>query len=143
MRRIALFLIACAASQGGFAQVYKCRSGGTVAYLDRPCPDGVSIEVSVPTAEHSEIAQARAAALRDREALLQLEKVRLASELRSQREAARDQKAAHAQRRKCERLRLRQKWLEEDLAHSNGAAVDGVRLKARRHAEALAVECPA
>lgn len=143
MRHIVLFLFACAATQAASGQVYKCRSGGTVTYLDRPCADGVSIELSVPKARQSEIAQAKSAALRDREALLQIEKVRLANELRSQREAERAQKAAEAQRRKCERLRLRQKWAEEDLARSTGPAMDAARVKARRQAEATAVECPA
>lgn len=143
MRRIVLFLLACAASQLAGAQVYKCRSGGTVSYLDRPCPDGVGVTLSVPARPPSDIAQAKAAALRDREALLQVEKIRLASELRVQREAEREQKAAQARRHKCDRLRLRHKWAEEDLARSTGPALEAARLKVRRQAEALAVECPA
>jgi hypothetical protein len=143
MRRIAFLIIALAASTAAFAQVYKCRSGGTVAYLDRPCTDGVSIEVSVPSRPQADIAQAKAAALREREALLQVERVKLANELRSQREAERQHKAVQAKRQKCERLRLRYQWAEEDLARKTGPGQDAARVKLRRQAEELAVECPA
>jgi len=143
MFRIIPVLAACALSYPAAAQVYKCNVGGKVAYGDRPCASGETIELKVPAAPSNAPAEARDAGRRSRVALQENENRRRASEERAERELARERRAAAAQRRKCDRLRLQRKWADEDLARATGAAAEAARIKARRQAEALAVECPA
>lgn len=130
-------------AQAAAAQpVYKCGSGGKVSYGDRPCPGGGGTRLPPP--------EASAVATRDARTLLELEKLRIAREkaqekddARAQRAQARTARAAHAKRKSCDKLRLRHKWAEEDLARAGGKAQDAARRKLRRQAETLAVECPA
>ena len=143
MTKYVAAIIACMAAQGALAgSIYKCTVAGKVAYGDQPCADGGGLELAVRSAPP--VDQAASAKLAgDRLRLLALEKERAAGELREERERQRAAKAFAVQRQKCERLRLKQKWLDEDLGRARGEAVAGARLKAKRQAEALAVECPA
>jgi hypothetical protein len=141
MHRFIPALAACALCQLAQAQsIYKCSIEGKVSYGDRPCASGSTVELPVPKAPPSQPVQEH---LRRAQASLQLEKLRLARELAEQREQARAQRAYAATRQKCDRLRLQRKWADEDLARSAGARIEPARIKARRRAEALAVECPA
>jgi hypothetical protein len=143
MFRIIPALAVCALCGAATAQpVYKCNVDGKLAYGDRPCESGVTVELAVPAAPAGAPAAAQQLA-RAKAASLALEKVRLTRELREEREQARLARAAAALRQKCDRLRLRHKWANEDLARIDGPRLDVARLKARRQAEALAVECPA
>jgi hypothetical protein len=135
-------LAACALCQLAAAQtIYKCSFEDKVSYGDRPCTSGNTVELAVPKAPPAQPAQEQTQ--RQRTRLQQLEKLRLARELAEQREQARAQRAFAATRLKCDRLRLQRKWADEDLARSTGSRVEAARIKARRRAEALAVECPA
>jgi hypothetical protein len=135
-------LAACALCQLAAAQViYKCKVDGKVSYGDRPCANGDMVELSVPAAPAPQPALDQTK--RERASLQQLEKLRLTRELAEQRDNARAQRAFAAQRQKCNRLRLQHKWADEDAARSSGARLEAARIKARRQAEALAVECPA
>jgi hypothetical protein len=146
-------MAACALAQPALAQVvYKCQVNGKVEYGDRPCATGPGMTLSVPRAQAS-VSGPGEPARREREALLQLEKMRLSREMREERERdaalreqkaqAREQRTLDAQRRKCARLHLRQKWGDEDRAHLTGKSAEAARVRARRDAEMLAVECPA
>jgi hypothetical protein len=142
MFRCIPILAACMLCNAAAAQaMYKCTVDGKVAYGDRPCVAGAGVELPVPPAPpalpRAQLAQ------REREALLQLEKLRLTRELHEEREQARARRALATQRQKCNRLRLQRKWADEDLARATGPHAEAARRKARRHAEALAVECPA
>jgi hypothetical protein len=152
MFRVIALLAACALCQPALAQaVYKCTSEGKIEYRDRPCEHGDAVQLHVPPAPQAGPTQE--AAERDGETLVRLQKLRLAQEqhdermrLTAAREAraeSREERALDTQRRKCDRLRLRQKWADEDLARLSGAAAEAARVKARREAESLAVECPA
>lgn len=155
MFRLIPVVAACALCPPAAAQtIYKCTVDGKVSYADRPCPGGASIAVAAPAARPDTSVPAREAARRERETLLQMEKLRmtrelqmeklrLARELQAERKQARAQKEADAQRRKCEKLRLQRKWAIEDAFRASGPAREAARRKARRDAEALAVECPA
>jgi hypothetical protein len=135
-------LATCALCQAAAAQaIYKCTVDGKVAYGDRPCASGPTIELAVPAAPA--VAPAHEPAQRERAALLQLEKLRLTKELAQEREQAREQRALATRRQRCNRLRLQHKWAGEDLARTSGARLEAARIKARRQAETLAVECPA
>jgi hypothetical protein len=146
MARLLLLLAVCALAQPALAQaVFKCPEAGKVEYRDRPCPDGVALHVPP--------APAVARAPRDdRAMLLEMEKLRAAQDLRTERRQAaagrearaqaREQRAEDALRKRCARLRMKQKWSAEDRAHLAGAAAADALRKARREAETLAVECP-
>jgi hypothetical protein len=152
MFRLIPVVAVCALGQPAFAQVYKCQADGKVEYGDRPCASGESVTLSVPRLA-ANAPGAGEPARREREALLQLEKMRLAREMREERERdialreqrahAREQRTLEAQRRKCARMRLRQKWADEDRARLTGKTAEMARTRARRDAEMMAVECPA
>jgi hypothetical protein len=138
-------------SLGAHAQaVYKCSVDGKTSYSDRPCAHGAS-HVLPPVLSPSSAGISAADTLGpqggDARTLLALEKARIAREknsAREEREQARLARAAQAKRQKCDKLRLRRKWAEEDLARTvHGPAHEAARTKARRQAETLAVECPA
>jgi hypothetical protein len=150
MLRIMMMAAACAMAGPALAQgVFKCTADGKIEYRDRPCPDGVALKV--PAAPSPTVA--RQDATRDREALLELEKLRASQELRAERQRAsagrearaeaREQRAEESLRKRCAKLRLKQKWASEDRERLSGNVSDSAALKARRQAEELAVECPA
>ncbi|MGZ5200493.1 MAG: DUF4124 domain-containing protein [Telluria sp.] len=152
MFRIVVMVAAWALAVPALAQgVFKCTADGKIEYRDRPCDGGAGVALHVPPAAPPLAAQD--AAKRDREALLELEKLRVSQELRAERQRAsgerearaeaREQRAVDAQRKRCAKLRLRQKWSDQDHARLSGSAADAAAVKARRQAEELAVECPA
>jgi len=144
-------LSSLAAAQG----VYKCSAGGKTSYADRPCAEGhVTRLPDAPASVGVALPEANAVATRDARTLVEFEKLRIAREREQAREQARNEahvererqrhvRAASARRKSCDKLRLRHKWANEDLARANGKAQDAARRKARRQAEAMAVECPA
>ena len=143
MKNFLVAIIACLAAQGALGgSIYKCTVAGKVAYGDQPCADGAGTELAVRAAPPPDKAASEKLA-GDRLRLLALEKERAAGELRAERERQRAAKAFAMQRQKCERLRLKQKWMEQDLRGLRGDALAKARVKAGRQAEALAVECPA
>lgn len=146
MFRLIPVLAVCAlsvpCSTAGTQTLYKCTINGKVAYGDQPCASGATVQLAVPKVPASAPASAEQLA-HLKAAGLALEKVRLARELRDEREQLRWSRAAATRRQKCARLRLRHKWASEDLAHAEGARRESARIKVRRQAESLAVECPA
>jgi len=147
MFRTLSLLTVCVLSISAQAQpVYKCSADGKTSYGDRPCAHGVSTPMPAPPAGISP-ADTLGPQGGDARTLLALEKARIAREKNAatdERKEARLARAAKARRQKCDKLRLRHKWAEEDLARTvHGAAHEAARIKARRQAESLAVECPA
>jgi hypothetical protein len=158
MLRVITFFATCAFATSLQAQtVYKCTSGGKTAYGDRPCEQGASRALPPPPAGISP-ADMMGPQGGDARTLLEADKLRFArdkelartrtertrTEAREERERARGARSAQARRQKCDKLRLRHKWAEEDLAHTvHGPAHETARTKLRRQAETLAVECPA
>ena len=142
MGRIMAMIAAGVLAGGAAAQpVYKCSAGGKVSYAAHPCANGTVTALAVPPA--ADASDAAAQLERDKARLAELETRRNARQQLDDREAARAARAAAAQHRKCERLRLKAKWAGEDLARAGREAANAARLKAQRQAEALAVECPA
>jgi len=139
----ALSLFACAAQA---QTVYKCVEAGKTSYADRPCAQGASRPLPPPPAGIP-LGDTMGPQGGDARTLLELEKARIAREKAQEKEGRvqiRQAKAMQAQRKKCDKLRLRHKWAEEDLARTvRGPKHEAARLKLRRQAEALAVECPA
>ncbi len=136
---IATACILCHAQAAG--AIYKCHEGGRVTYADRPCP-GAGAELPVRAAPPPD-PETLARFDRARDMALDIDKQRAEQNLREERDAERSRRAALALRKRCDKLRLQRQWLEEDLARTRGDAKDAARIKVRRQAETLAVECPA
>lgn len=142
MKTMMAAAVLCALAQGAQAQaIYKCTAGGKVSYGEHPCAGGKSTALEVPPAPSG--AAAAAAFERAKARLAALQKERTASEARAEREDRHAAKAAAATRQKCAQLRLQAKWAQEDALRAGKATAAAARLKARRQAEALAVQCPA
>jgi hypothetical protein len=145
MRTMMVVLGMCALAGPAAAQtVYKCTVDGKVSYGERPCADGKTTALDVPPAPSG--AEAAEAPERDKAHLAALQKERAsvdAVDARDERERQRAARTAATLRQKCDRLRLQQKWAQEDAARAGKAAAAAARLKAKRQAEALAVQCPA
>ena len=142
MKQMMTALALCALAQAAGAEtIYKCTVGGKVSYGEQPCADGKARALAVPPAPSG--TDAAAALERDKAHLAVLQKERSAAEARDERESQRAARAAAGTRQKCDRLRLQSKWAHEDAARANKAMLAAARLKAKRQAEALAVQCPA
>ena len=143
MLKLMAAMAACALAQSVAAgTIYKCTVNGKVSYGDQPCSAGTAAELAVRAAPPPDKGAADKLAS-DKLRLAALENDRAALDMREERERQRAAKASGALRQKCERLRLKQKWMEEDLRGLRGEALASARLKAQRQAEVLAVECPA
>ncbi len=136
---IATACILCQAQAAG--AIYKCHEGGRVTYADRPCP-GAGAELPVRAAPPPD-PETLARLDRARDLAMDIDKQRAEQILREERAGERARRAALALRKRCDKLRLQRQWLEEDLARTRGDAKEAARIKVRRQAETLAVECPA
>lgn len=140
--RLLSILIACIVCQSTAAgAIYKCHEGGRVIYADRPCP-GAGAELPVRAAPPPD-PETQARMVRARDMALEIDRLRAEQVVREERDAERARRAALALRKRCDKLRLQRQWLEEDLARTRGDAKEAARIKLRRQAETLAVECPA
>jgi len=123
--------------------IHKCNVEGKVSYGDTPCPATATSASTVARSAAPRVDPAAAASLvRARKEAAALEKTRVA---RDEREAKLDAKAAQlaaTHERKCGKLRLNRQWADDDARRATAATVDAARLKARRAAELLALECP-
>ncbi|MTV40875.1 DUF4124 domain-containing protein [Duganella radicis] len=119
--------------------VYKCTVDGRITYSDIPCAGGAVLEA--PAAPSPDPA-AGATLRRQQKQADTLEKARLKREEREERDAARDAKAAAAQRKKCDQLKLKKRWADEDARRATGQATEAARLRAHRAGEAMSLECP-
>jgi hypothetical protein len=146
MRLLLILLIGLVPAAAEAQSVYKCTIDGNTSYSDRPCAHGASQALPPPPAGISP-ADTMGPQGGDARTLLELEKARIAREkeqAKEERAQAKQNRAAYARRQKCEKLRLRYKWAEEDLARTvHGARHEAARIKLRRQRETLAVECPA
>lgn len=141
MRRTTMMICLCLSGSAA-AQVYKCIEDGKVTYAQAPCPGAQVTQLAVPPAPPAQSAPDEEL---QRQAKLagQLSSARSKREAREQRELIRARREAAQYRQKCEKLRLRKKWADEDLATvRDSKAAAPLRKKAARAAEALKAECP-
>lgn len=142
MRTWMAALLLCVLAQGAGAQtIYKCSVGGKISYGEQPCAHGTGATLAVPPAPDAGAATKQLE--HDKARLAAFQKERAARERREEKEGERAARAAATVRQKCERLRVQSKWAEEDAARAGKATAAAARLKAKRQAEALAVQCPA
>jgi hypothetical protein len=140
MRCLWCFVLCAMCRLATAGAVYKCHEGAHVSYADRPCP-GAGAPLALPPAPQPDPVQAaRLAAART--ALATIDRTRAAQAEHDAHEFERAGRAALALRKRCDKLRLQARWAGEDLAKSSDAAKAIARIKARRMAETLAVECP-
>jgi len=145
MRTYLSLAFACLLSPAALAgTVYKCVENGKTGYADQPCgKNPVALELKVAPAAPGEAAERLA---RSKAYLAGVEAERAAQEeqaVRAARAAQRAQREALAERKRCDKLRLQSRWAEEDSRRASRSEAERERIKARRQAEALAVECPA
>jgi hypothetical protein len=143
MMRLFPLLAACLLSNALAQPVYKCTADGKTTYADRPCATGKSVELPPPAGIRPEGAET--VATRDARTLVELEKLRIAREKEQQRADkadARTARAAAAHRKQCDRLHLRKRWADEDVARLTGRARVAAQRRSTRAQQALAVECP-
>ncbi|HEY0488202.1 MAG TPA: DUF4124 domain-containing protein [Telluria sp.] len=136
VRNLVVFtsLAACAAASA--QPVYKCSAGGKVGYQQQPCSSGAQATIAVPPAPPPDPDLTERLA-RQKALAESFDKER--SKAAPARPLA--ARAAPAQQR-CDKLRLQLRWAEEDLRKAAGPGTEALRLKVRRQAEAMAVECP-
>jgi hypothetical protein len=148
MLRIVSVLALSTLCTGALAQpVFKCTEDGKVSYGQAPCSSGKTTELDAPAAAGSgdgghELLRQKALLaklIKEREAV---EKADALAQRAAARQDARSATNAAARRQRCDKLRLQKKWLDEDLARTAGPATEPLKLKVRRQAEAMAVQCP-
>lgn len=134
-----LFLLAGGASA---QTVYKCTADGKVSYSESPCPAGTGTVLAVPDTPAAPGPSAKAELKQLKKEGDRLEKERHRKEASEAREEDRAARAADVRYKKCEHLRQKQKWAEEDARGATLQNGEAARRKARRAAEALTAECP-
>jgi hypothetical protein len=138
----ALLAGAAWSAAAGAQTVYKCSLDGKTSYEQTPCASGKSVELNVPAAPAQSAADT-ATLERQQRTADKMEQDRLRRDAAHEREQDRAAKAGAAQRKKCAALDLERKWAAEDARAASYQHADKAKLKARRAAEKLAVECPA
>ena len=123
--RVPFFLMSllCASAVQAAPPVYKCRVDGKLSYSDRPCPDGRG-ETLPPAPAGISVGAAAGVVTGDSRTLLDLEK-------------------AHTELAKREAIENREQRAQVRAGRAGKASSAAARLKAKRQAEALAVQCPA
>lgn len=127
-------------SSAGAQTIYKCTVDGKISYGQSPCAGGKALDV--PAAATQDGAAAGAELARQQRLSQQLERERHRKEAREAREDQRQDRAAALRQRQCAKLALNRKWADEDARRASAGQADAARLKARRAAEQLALECP-
>ncbi|HEX5341335.1 MAG TPA: DUF4124 domain-containing protein [Duganella sp.] len=122
--------------------VYKCTADGKVSYSDVPCAASATATTLEAPAAPSADPAAGAELRRQQKQADTLQKARLKREEREDRESARAAKDAAVQRKKCDQLKLKKRWADEDARRATGPATEAARLRAHRAGEAMALECP-
>jgi hypothetical protein len=127
--------------------VYKCSGDGKLTYRDSPCPSGKSVQLPPVPAKATAAAEtapangAGATLARQKAEADRLERARLQREARDERQNRSADRTAAAYRKKCDGLRLKKKWAEQDAATTSGKKTDRARIKARRAGETLTLTC--
>ena len=141
---------ACAVMASATPQtIYKCVLDGKASYGDRPCTSGVASALAVTPAPAADAVSADRLA-RQHALAQQLTLRDVLADAAERQEQQRVRRAAASQKLRCERLRLRQQWASEDARIAGNSSSSGSKSsggsaaarKARRQAQAMALECP-
>jgi hypothetical protein len=138
MLRTALLCLLVSFSAPALA-VYKCRSGDTITYSETPCPGGVAINADSPSPAESE--RARQQAAQEQKHLRRLENERRKREAQEEKDRQRLDREYAVKQKRCTLLSQRKKWADEDASTAIGRSQEKAKVKARRVAEQLEMEC--
>lgn len=125
--------------------IVKCGTGNAIEYTDGTCKNSSplpSTDLRAPPISSAEQSAARRRATADKAELTRLETARHLDEQRTLRLHQQQAKNVSHQRRRCEELLLRKKWLDEDRRTANSKATRGINKKSLRLSERYAIECP-
>jgi hypothetical protein len=146
MKVLSAVLLTLIVATSGAQTIFKCTLQGKVSYGAFPCAAGESVEIKVPSAP-SDLEGHVASLARQKDSADRLERERHKREAADEREQARAGRAAAVYRKKCGLLKLDVQWAAEDAVSASAdvanKAAAKARLKARRAAQKLALECPA
>jgi hypothetical protein len=131
---------ALCASAEAQTTLHKCVLKGKISYADAPCAEGAATTLHVPAtvpdpAFHKRMASQQAY-------VKKLDELARKDAVQEERRIAQERRQGAAHRQKCAKLRLQKKWADEDLATAERKQAGGMRVKARRRAEEMALECP-
>jgi hypothetical protein len=139
-------LLTLIAATSGAQTIFKCTVQGKVSYGATPCAAGESVEIKVPSAPADRDGHVASLA-RQKDSADRLERERHKREAADEREQERAGRAAAVYRKKCGLLKLNVQWAAEDAAGASAdvanKAAGKAKIKARRAAQKLALECPA
>jgi len=142
--RIILPLLLCGLFTPSHA-IYKCQAQGSVTYSDRPC-EGRPLDLPPPPPPSSSSSaksdnSGSDALRREKSEVTRLQRIREQRERQDQQIRDLAARGAAARERKCKSLSLQLRWREEDLREANLQETKKARVRARRAAEKLAMEC--
>jgi hypothetical protein len=120
--------------------LYKCKSGDSISYSDQPCPGAGEVLNTTPHAA-TDTAAARKRLAEEQKQVRQLENTRRRKEAQEEKERQRAEHEHAVKQKRCKLLAQRKKWAEEDLSTSSGRSTERARIKARRVAEQMELEC--
>lgn len=138
---VALLLTTSAGAQATF----RCDIDGKVSYSDVACPGGKVLpapDQRPPATVQADAQAAQQRAQADKQQLRALEESRQKEEHADRKARQHAVNVANAQRRKCDALALRKKWLEDEASASHRVSAKAKR-KSQRLAEQHALECQA
>lgn len=139
MKLLPLLLLALVLPAGA-QTLHKCTLDGKVSYSQQPCEKGVASTVAVPAAPPPDPAAAADLKRQEREAE-KLAAARRKREAREEREEMAAARAVAVHNKKCKKLQLQQKWAEEDARGATLQNTERARIKAKRAAEMVQLEC--
>ncbi len=136
-------LLALGAGQASAQPVYKCTVNGKISYGEAPCSPGAAQQQLAPPALPPASPVRNEGNTKLRQEAEQLSEQRHRREAREEQTQQRADKNAARERKKCDSLKLHQRWAAEDAAHDRNAGKDSAKttLKARRADEKWAMEC--
>lgn len=138
MLRFLVLVLLC--STASAQTLYKCSVGGKITYSGKPCA-GTITQIEVPAAPAPNPEAARDLA-RDKTLSAKLQKERQAREAQQQRDDDVVNRTSGARAQRCAKLRLQKKWADEAAGKAVGPNREAAQDKARKQAEAMALECP-
>lgn len=142
LRTLSILLFGALSHMATAQTIYKCENGAKISYGDQPCTSGKTSELALDAAPAPDPGLQQR--LRRQKALADsIDQQRQASAAQQARLDARRRKLDAQRARQCRQLQLRKKWADEDLARASARDTAPLRIRVRRQAEQLALECPA
>jgi hypothetical protein len=121
--------------------IYKCESNGRISYGEAPCPGGKTVDIGGTAAAGDNAGMAEKQTAQEKTRLKRLENERHKREAREEKELQRAAHAAAAKKKRCSLLTQRKQWAEADAAAATGKSSEKAKLKARRVAEQIDMDC--